>query len=96
MAAKLRFRSLDHLFMHLSAEQIDLLMRQADTRLDDDCFFFLRLDRGRMMDGEYWMTDRGDCFHIRMSIAAYPAKKEIGVKIVQDMLGHYLSERTPS
>ena len=69
----------------LSKEQKDMLVMQVDSRLDDELHFFIRLDKEKLMDDEYFITDSGNCFHVRMSIAAYPAKKEIGKKIVQNI-----------
>lgn len=70
----------------LNAEQKRLLVRQINSRLDDELNFFIRLDKDRMLNKEYFVTDSGNCFHIKISIAAFPAKKENGIRIVKEIL----------
>ncbi|PIN69642.1 hypothetical protein COV93_04680 [Candidatus Woesearchaeota archaeon CG11_big_fil_rev_8_21_14_0_20_43_8] len=80
---------LESLFSKFTSEQIQKLFDQAESRLDDQCFFFIRLDKERLMGDEYWITDGGDCFHIRISIAAFPAHKERAISVVREMLEFY-------
>jgi RNA binding exosome subunit len=78
---------LTHLKEQLSQDQRTLLLKQAPSRLDNELNFFIRLDKTQLIqDSKYWITDQGDCFHIRISIAAYPANKESALKIVEDWL----------
>jgi RNA binding exosome subunit len=65
----------NNLASHLNDEQKALLLRQ-DNRLDEHCNFFLRLDKPKLLEGVYWITDHGNCYHIRLCLAAYPKKKE--------------------
>ena len=75
---------LEHLAGMLSPEQKTLLIRQLDTRIDDDLDFFLRFDKDKLLnDNVLWITDGGNCFHIKVSIAAFPRKKEIGAQIIE-------------
>jgi len=66
----------------LSDDTKQLLLRQLESRLDGKLDFFLRFDKQKLLQGQYCLTDSGDCFHIRMAIAAFPRKKEIAKKIV--------------
>ena len=78
---------LAHLKERLSQDQRSLLLKQAESRLDQDIDFFIRLDKQRLLqDSEFWITDSGDCFHIRISVAAYPANREAGLKVVEEWL----------
>jgi RNA binding exosome subunit len=78
---------LAHLKQNLDQDQRNLLLRQSESRLDQDLNFFIRLDKPNLMqDNKYWITDTGNCFHIRISIAAYPAKREAGLKVVEQWL----------
>lgn len=76
----------EFLMSKLNDEQKRLLLRQKESRLDDNIDFFIRLDKDRLLSGEYFITDFGNCFHIKISIAAFPAKKEIALKIVDEIL----------
>jgi RNA binding exosome subunit len=67
----------------LNQQQKELLTKQVETRVDDECNFFLRIDKEKFFEGRYWITDRGNCYHIKTLIAAYPANKEKAVDIVK-------------
>ena len=83
---------LNHLFSELTFEQIELLTRDVEERLDERCCFSLRLDKEKLIEGKYLITKTGNCFYIGMSIAAYPAKKENGALILKEILDHYLAQ----
>lgn len=70
----------------LSEDQKDMVISQIDSRVDEECNFFIRLDKEKLLNGEYGITDSGNCFHIKFLIAAYPAKKEIAKDIVGRMI----------
>lgn len=70
----------------LTPAQKQLLIDQAPTRLDQGLNFFIRFDKQHWMDGELQITDSGNCFHCKMSLAAYPAKWERGLAIIKHML----------
>ena len=67
----------------LTEEQISLLIRQKESRLDEDLFFFIRLDKNKLVEkDEFFITDCGNCFHIKIHIAAYPAKKDKALGLI--------------
>lgn len=66
--------------------QKDTLRKQLESRLDSNLHFYIRLDKEKLMDGIYEITDSGNCFHFTFSIAAYPHKREIAIGIVKSML----------
>jgi RNA binding exosome subunit len=70
----------------LNQDQKDLLFRQAESRLDENLDFFIRLGKQELLRGDYYITDSGDCFHIRIGIAAFPRKKETALKVVEEIL----------
>jgi len=76
----------EDLISKFSEEQKELLTRQLDSRIDDGCYFFIRLDKTKLLNGEYQITDSGDCFHIKILVAAYPAKKERAIEIVKGLI----------
>lgn len=73
---------IDFLKSRLSAGQKRELASQ-ENRVDDECCFYMRLDKQKLLSGEYGLTDGGDCFHVRMSIAAYPKKREEALAVVR-------------
>ncbi|MEM4263293.1 MAG: RNA-binding domain-containing protein [Candidatus Woesearchaeota archaeon] len=55
------------LIRKLTKEQKELLLRQAESRLDEELFFYIRLDKTQLLEkNEYYITDSGDCFHIKI------------------------------
>lgn len=79
---------LNNLIQNLDEEQKKLILSQADSRLDDDIDFFLRFDKDEYLNNnKLKLTDSGNCFHIEMSIAAFPKKREIGLEIVRKVFG---------
>lgn len=77
---------LDAFLDDLSTDQKKTLLNQ-ENRLDDDCHFFIRLDKDALLDGKLALTDGGNCFHIKMAIAAFPKKKEAARKIIEELFG---------
>ncbi|MBW2972538.1 hypothetical protein KY359_05875 [Candidatus Woesearchaeota archaeon] len=78
---------LEHLKSSLSQSNRSLLLRQAESRLDNELNFFIRLDKPKLLaDNRFWLTDSGDCFHIKISVAAYPANRDAGLKVIREWL----------
>jgi len=70
----------------LSALQKRELIEQ-DNRVDEDCLFYMRLDKKKLIDGEHVLTDSGDCFHIKMSVAAFPKHRSEALAVVKKIFG---------
>lgn len=70
----------------LSKSDLEKLLTQLESRLDEELNFFLRVNKNKWMaSGELELTDSGDCFHIKVSVAAFPKKRGIAKGIVQKM-----------
>ncbi len=78
---------LENLMSNLSQEQKDLILRQLESRLDEKLHFYLRLDKEKLLNNEYWIIDEGNCFHLTIAIAAYPHKREKAAEIINKILG---------
>ena len=75
------------LMERLTKEQKALLSEQAVTRVDDECSFFIRFDKDKLIkDNKLAITDKGSCFHFRFTVAAYPANRYSALKTVKQML----------
>jgi RNA binding exosome subunit len=75
---------LKHLLNRLTKEQKDILISQRESRLDNDLNFFIRLDKDKWMNEQaVEITDSGRCFHIRMLLAAYPARRPDALVLVE-------------
>jgi RNA binding exosome subunit len=79
---------LKDLVSHFNTEQKELLKKQLSSRLDEKLHFFIRLDKPKLLEGEYWIIDEGDCFHIDITVAAYPHTRDTAKKIIEEMLNY--------
>ena len=77
---------LKNLIENLDEEQKKLIISKVESRLDENLNFFLRFDKNEYLkNNKLVLTDSGNCFHIEMSIAAFPKKREIGLGIVKSV-----------
>ncbi len=76
---------LKNLASELTLEQITLLKKQKESRLDVENHFFIRFDKQKLIRKELHITDRGSCYHIKMSIAAFPTTRENALKVIDSL-----------
>lgn len=72
----------------INEEQKELLLRQKESRLDTGNHFFIRFDKERLKENEFFITDKGNCFHIKMSIAAFPTTRDRALKVVEEIFSN--------
>ncbi len=63
----------------------ETLLKQLDSRLDDELNFFMRLDKDMMLKDRFVLTDTGNCYHIRINIAAFPKRREKAAGILKEI-----------
>jgi len=73
------------LLARLSPEDRKNLQDSIAERLDDDCDFYLRLDRRKLAEGKITLHTRSP-IHVKIKIACFPRKKDAAVKIAQELL----------
>jgi len=77
---------LEKIMENINAQQKQLVIGQAESRLDEDLNFFLRFDKEAWIsDRKLFITDSGRCFHLKISIAAFPKKREIALQVVRKL-----------
>ncbi|HLC65208.1 MAG TPA: RNA-binding domain-containing protein [Candidatus Nanoarchaeia archaeon] len=77
---------IENLREKLPREQKDLVLRQLHSRLDDDMDFFIRLDKDKLMnENTFLVTDSGNCFHIKITIASFPKKRSNAEKVIREI-----------
>ncbi len=68
----------------LKPEQKELLLNQKESRLDSENHFFIRFDKDKLLkENKFFITDKGNCYHLKMSIAAFPSTRENALKVVK-------------
>ncbi len=58
------------LFADIDGNMADEICRRIDQR----CRCYIRLDKRSLLEGKKVLTDRGDCYHIRITMAVFPRK----------------------
>lgn len=67
----------------LADEDFSEVVDQLDERVNENCAFFLTLDKQAAFNGE---VELGDGITLRGKVEAYPAKKESAIENVEGML----------
>jgi RNA binding exosome subunit len=70
----------------LSQDQKELITGQKDKRVDENLYLFARFDKTKLVDeGRLWLTDSGNCYHLKIALAPFPRKREHALKIVDEL-----------
>ncbi|MBI4140973.1 hypothetical protein HY485_04005 [Candidatus Woesearchaeota archaeon] len=79
---------LEFIIERLSEQQKKLIISQKDSRTDEYNHFFIRIDQEKWnKEQQILLVDHGNCIHIKISLAAFPAKKDVALKIVEEIFG---------
>lgn len=77
---------MNKLLNDLTKKQKEQLLKQAESRLDEHMHFFIRLDKDELLQGNHEITDSGECFHIKLHIAAFPSRRLEAMKVIEKLL----------
>lgn len=61
-------------------------LRKQENRLDTDMNFYLRLNKEELLKNNYKLTDKGNCYHVRVNLATYPKKKIKALEIINRII----------
>jgi len=67
----------------LKTGKIEKIVGSLPEKVDETCHFYLRFDKQLAHAGELELTEGGDAIHLRMKVAAFPAKPEVAVELVR-------------
>jgi len=65
------------------AGEIEKIASSLPEKVDETCHFYLRFDKQHAHAGKLVLTEGGDAIHLRMKVAAFPAKPEVAVELVR-------------
>ena len=63
------------------------LRSELENKMDERGNLFLRFDKQRAHLGDLKIIEHGDAIHVKINVAAYPAKKENAIKVAKDIFG---------
>ena len=75
-------------FFNKLLESVDLekLNNDLERKMDERGNWFLRFDKSDALDEKFTILDKGDAIHLKIKIAAFPAKKQIAVDKVREAI----------
>ncbi len=72
--------------LELDEEVLDKLIADLDKKTDENGNLFLRLSKDAAIDDKLEIIDSGDGIHLKIKIAAYPARKDIAINKVKEAI----------
>ena len=61
------------------------ILRELESKMDERGNLFLRFDKQRAYLGDLKVVEHGDAIHLKLKIAAYPARKEEALKVARQI-----------
>lgn len=80
------------LLEEIGQDQVKKLYNDLDRKMDEKGNLFLRLSKEKALDEEWEILDGGDSIHLKVKIAAYPAKKEVALKKISEVFPDELKD----
>ena len=78
---------IDNMVQKISETDKQLLLRQLDSRVDDESSFFIRFDKESLVKrSDLLVTDSGSCYHLKIKIAAFPSTKDNAIKMIKNFM----------
>lgn len=86
------------LFSNLGEGIRSWIVEDMENRVDDDCMFYMRIDKQKAVQGVYEVAHHGDVISITGKIQAHPARKEVACEALSSFIGSLsaLQEAPPS
>lgn len=72
---------------HLPVSYRNKILDDLDRKMDDKGNLFLRFNKQKAYLDELEVVEHGDSIHVKIKIAAYPARKEQAMKIARKLWG---------
>lgn len=66
--------------------QLEVVLRELDQRVDDDCNLFARFDKQEAYQGRLRLARHDDVISMRGKVAAYPAKRALALDAAREYL----------
>ena len=61
------------------------ILNRLEDKMDDYGNLYLRFDKQRAYLGDLKVVEHGDSIHLKIKIAAYPAKKKVAIDIAKKL-----------
>ena len=88
-------RQYRELFERLGPDIRSWILEDMGNRVDDDCMFYIRLDKQKAVLGTYEVAHHGDVIAVTGKIQSHPARKEVAARTLSEFLAG-LGQSEPS
>lgn len=88
-------RQYRELFERLGPDIRSWILEDMDNRVDEDCMFYIRLDKQKAVLGTYEVAHHGDVIAVTGKIQSHPARKEVAARTLSEFLAG-LGQSEPS
>ncbi len=78
--------------MEIDKSQLLKLYDDLERKMDEKGNLFLRFSKEDALEEQWTILDGGDSIHLKVKIAAYPAKKEIALKNIKEAFPKEIQE----
>jgi len=82
-------------FHRLETEDIRMIQETLELRVDEDCTFYLRLDKQKAFLGQLVVLETGDVISINGKIKSYPKRRETAMLAAKEFFEAEIARRTP-
>jgi len=86
-------KAVKRFFDSLDRADIERLLETLERRVDEESFFFMRLDKQAAYEGRMVLADHDDIISVRGKIKSYPQSRENALKVLDAMLRAMLEPR---
>ena len=67
----------------MNNKDLKKIYNERENRLDQEGHFYMRLDKKSLLEKKYVLTEKGDCFHFKIKIAAFPNNRTNLLKSIE-------------
>jgi len=77
---------MDRFFSNLGRDDVEELLSSLNSRIDDSCNLFIRLDKQSAFKGEMKLGRNDDVISVRVHVLSFPSKCEVAASTVKEYL----------
>lgn len=76
--------------LSIDKDSLEKLADDLEKKIDKNGNLFLRFSKDSACEEKWKICDTGDSIHLKVKIAAYPAKKEVAINLLNEVLNEVL------
>lgn len=76
--------------LKMDNDSLSKLSADLESKTDKNGNLFLRFSKTSACEEKWEICDTGDSIHLKIKIAAFPAKKNVAISILNEVLEDYL------